>query len=52
MEKNKNLKNTTNFSELLNAKYGKVGTKNRDEFDERAQAFVLSEIKAVYLKRS
>ena len=32
----------TNFNELIANKYGKVGSKKRDEFEERAQNFVLS----------
>ena len=32
----------TNFNELIANKYGKVGYKKRDEFEERAQNFVLS----------
>ena len=44
MKKSNNLKDVKNFSELLDAKYGKVGTPKRDEFDEKSQAFVLSEM--------
>ena len=32
------------FDELLDIKYGKVGTKKRDGFEERAQYFVISEM--------
>lgn len=38
------VKNTTSFNELLEAKYGKVGTPKRDEFEEKAQYFVISEL--------
>lgn len=41
--KNNIMKNITTFSELLDAKYGKIGTKKRDKFEENSQAFVLSE---------
>jgi len=44
MTKNKSLKDVTNFSELLDVKYGKIGTRKRDEFEEKAHAFVLSEM--------
>ena len=43
MAKSKSIRNATNFSELLDAKYGKIGTKKRDKFDEKSQSFVLSE---------
>ena len=43
METNK-IKNAKNFDELLDIKYGKVGTKKRDEFEEKAQYFVISEM--------
>jgi HTH-type transcriptional regulator/antitoxin HipB len=38
------IKKATNFDELLDAKYGKNGTQNRDEFEEKAQYFVISEM--------
>jgi DNA-binding XRE family transcriptional regulator len=43
MAKSKNLRKAKNFSELLDTKYGKIGTKKRDKFEEKSQAFVLSE---------
>ncbi|MFN3022048.1 helix-turn-helix domain-containing protein [Chryseobacterium sp. TY3] len=33
-----------NFDELLNIKYGEIGTEKRDEFEEKAQYFVISEM--------
>lgn len=42
--KDKDIKNTKNFDELLDLKYGKVGTETRDGFEERAQYFVISEV--------
>lgn len=42
--KNEEIRNAKNFDELLNIKYGKIGTKPRDEFEERAQYFVISEM--------
>jgi len=33
-----------NFDELLDIQYGKVGTKKRDAFEEKAQYFVISEM--------
>ncbi len=35
------MKNTTSFEELLEAKYGKVGTERRDRFDSDSLAFRL-----------
>ncbi len=32
------------FDELLDIKYGKVGTNKRDSFEEKAQYFVISEM--------
>jgi DNA-binding XRE family transcriptional regulator len=42
--KKQKLSETQNFDELLDVQYGKVGTKNRDAFEERAQYFVISEM--------
>ena len=38
------IRNAKNFDELLDIKYGKVGAKERDAFEERAQYFVISEM--------
>jgi HTH-type transcriptional regulator / antitoxin HipB len=43
MDKEK-IKNAKNFDELLEIKYGNIGTEKRDDFEERAQYFVISEI--------
>lgn len=43
MDKEK-FKNAKNFDELLDIKYGKIGTEKRDDFEEKAQYFVISEI--------
>ncbi|RYM36072.1 XRE family transcriptional regulator [Brumimicrobium glaciale] len=40
--KKENIQNAKNFDELLDAKYGKVGNEKRDEFEEKAQYFVIS----------
>jgi DNA-binding XRE family transcriptional regulator len=39
-----NIRNAKNFDELLDVKYGKTGTEKRDNFEEKAQYFVISEI--------
>ncbi len=39
-----NIRKAKNFNELLNAKYGKIGTEIRDSFEEKAQYFVISEM--------
>lgn len=38
------IKNVGSFDELLELKYGKVGTSQRDNFEEKAQYFVISEM--------
>jgi len=42
--KNEEIKNAKNFEELLDIKYGKIGTKQRDVFEEQAQYYVISEM--------
>ncbi|WP_445732136.1 helix-turn-helix transcriptional regulator [Mariniflexile sp.] len=41
---NENIRNAKNFDELLDIKYGKIGSENRDDFEEKAQYFVISEM--------
>jgi len=41
---NEAIRNATNFDELLDIKYGKAGSKLRDNFEEQAQYFVISEM--------
>ncbi|TAF43284.1 MAG: XRE family transcriptional regulator [Sphingobacteriales bacterium] len=43
MEKEK-IRNAKNFDELLDLKYGTLGTNERDRFEENAQYFVISEM--------
>jgi DNA-binding XRE family transcriptional regulator len=38
------IKKARNFDELLDIKYGKLGTERRDTFEEKAQYFVISEM--------
>ena len=40
--KKKTIKTVTTFDELLENKYGKIGSTKRDEFEEKAQYFVIS----------
>jgi len=40
----KNLKNIRTFDELLDKKYGKVGAPKRNEFEEKAHMFIISEM--------
>ena len=40
----KTIKDAKTFDELLNIKYGKLGTQKRDEFESRAKAFVVGEM--------
>ncbi len=52
MKKNEAIKKTKNFDELLDIQYGKIGTKKRDEFETKAQYFVISEmLKVTTLKK-
>ena len=43
MDTNK-IRTAKNFDELLDIKYGKIGAEKRDEFEEKAQYFVISEM--------
>ena len=36
--------NLTTFEEHLEARYGKIGTKKRDEFETKAKAFMIGEM--------
>jgi HTH-type transcriptional regulator/antitoxin HipB len=42
--KKKTIKEARSFDELLDIKYGKVGTPKRDKFEEKAQYFIISEM--------
>ena len=42
--KKKSVKDARTFNELLDIKYGKIGTLKRDKFEEKAQYFVISEM--------
>jgi len=44
MNKKEAITNAKNFDEILDVQYGKIGTKKRDEFELKAQYFVISEI--------
>ena len=39
-----NIRNAKTFEELLDIKYGKIGSEKRDNFEEKAHYFVVSEI--------
>lgn len=38
------IREAKNFDELLDIKYGKIGSEKRDEFEAKAQYFVISEM--------
>ena len=42
--KKEQIKKAKNFDELLDIKYGKTGTKARNNFEKKAQYFVISEM--------
>lgn len=44
MKKNEAIRQAKNYDELLDLKYGKIGTRKRDEFETKAQYFVISEM--------
>jgi len=44
MTKKEKIKNSKSFDELPDIKYGKIGTSQRDQFEQRAQYFVISEM--------
>ena len=37
-------KKITNFEQLIEVEYGKIGTENRNEYEENAQMFIVSEM--------
>ncbi len=39
-----NIRSAKNFDELLDAKYGKIGSEKRDDYEEKAQYLVISEM--------
>ncbi len=39
-----NIRDAKNFDELLDIKYGKIGSEKRDDFEKKAQYFVISEM--------
>ena len=43
-EKKQAVRQARNYDELLDIEYGKIGTKERDEFEEAANMFVISEM--------
>lgn len=40
----KTINNATNFDELLDIKYGRLGTSKRDKFEVKAKSFVVGEM--------
>ena len=44
MNKKEAITNAKNFDEILDVQYGKIGTKKRDEFELKAQYFIISEV--------
>lgn len=42
MRKKKTIKDAKSFDELLDIKYGSIGTNKRNQFEEMAQYFVIS----------
>jgi HTH-type transcriptional regulator/antitoxin HipB len=44
MDKNEAILSAKNFDEILDIQYGKVGTDLRNEFEENAQYFIISEL--------
>jgi len=44
MKKMTDYSNIRNFDELLEREHGKIGTDSRNEYEERAQMFIVSEM--------
>jgi HTH-type transcriptional regulator/antitoxin HipB len=44
MKKAQRIMNAKSFDELLDIRYGKLGTVVRDKFEENAQYFVINEL--------
>jgi HTH-type transcriptional regulator/antitoxin HipB len=44
MKAKEKIRNAKNFDELLDIKYGEIGTEARDHFEEKAQYFIISEM--------
>ena len=42
--KREEIRNAKSFDALLDIKYGKIGSEKRDEFEQKAQYFVISEM--------
>jgi DNA-binding XRE family transcriptional regulator len=42
--KSANIKAAKNFDELLDLQYGKIGSTERDDFEAKAQYFIISEV--------
>ncbi len=40
----KNYKGIKDFDELLNKKYGEIGTEKRNDFEERSHMYIISEM--------
>lgn len=45
MSTKEEIKNAKDFDELLDIKYGKIGSDKRDDFEEKAQYFVKASLK-------
>ena len=43
MKKNETIRNAKNLDEIVDIQYGKIGEKKRDEFEQKAQYYVISE---------
>ena len=43
MDKNEKIRNTKNFEELLDLEYGEIGSEKRENFEKKAQYFIISE---------
>jgi DNA-binding XRE family transcriptional regulator len=43
MDKNEKIRKAKNFDELLDIEYGVIGTESRDDFEKKAQYFIISE---------
>jgi HTH-type transcriptional regulator/antitoxin HipB len=43
MDRNEKIRNAKNFDELLDVEYGVIGSEKREDFEKKAQYFIISE---------
>lgn len=49
MDKKEKIRNTKSFGELLDVEYGVIGSAKRDDFEKKAEYFIISETLSINL---